>query len=273
MLATAATFYNLGVGQNGFLSAALMGAGLLLGPTRPLLAGVLIGLLAFKPQLGLLVPIALLATGNWRMIMTAGATIAAMSLAAFLGMGIEPFKAFFSAITSFGGLVMSDAYPMAFKLQSPYGVASVLGLAPAAALNVQYAFTLATACVVFLFWRSPAAYDLKCAGLIIAATLSSPYLFTYDLTMLTVATAFLIRHGLQHGFSPLDSAAILGANVLIAIFPFAAFPTGPFAALLLAAAVAAHATAGNGADAPRWSRWLARLTNQWNAQSSQGRAG
>jgi alpha-1,2-mannosyltransferase len=52
-LASPAVFINLGHGQNGFLTAALLGGGLLLLDRRPLLAGLLIGLMAYKPQFGL----------------------------------------------------------------------------------------------------------------------------------------------------------------------------------------------------------------------------
>src|SRR5260370_1798667 len=56
-----AVFVNLGHGQNGFLTAGLFGAALLALPTRPVISGVLFGLLAYQPQFSLIVPLALLA--------------------------------------------------------------------------------------------------------------------------------------------------------------------------------------------------------------------
>src|SRR5262249_54224066 len=44
-----AVFVNLGHGQNGFIGAALLGAALLLLNQRPIISGVLFGLLAYKP--------------------------------------------------------------------------------------------------------------------------------------------------------------------------------------------------------------------------------
>src|ERR1700756_4379139 len=85
-----AVFVNAGHGQNGFLTAALLGGALQLLDRRPWLAGMLIGLLAYKPPFGALIPIALLAGGRWRTICGALATIAclfALSLAT-LGSGI-----------------------------------------------------------------------------------------------------------------------------------------------------------------------------------------
>jgi hypothetical protein len=60
-LAFPGTFINFICGQNGFLSAALLGGGLLLLDRFPLAAGLVLGLLCFKPHLALLVPVALLA--------------------------------------------------------------------------------------------------------------------------------------------------------------------------------------------------------------------
>src|SRR6202023_3344335 len=82
-----AIFVNLGHGQNGFLTAGLLGAALLSLPRRPLLSGILFGLLAYKPQFGLLIPIALLAGGQWRATISAGLTVVALMTVATLAFG------------------------------------------------------------------------------------------------------------------------------------------------------------------------------------------
>src|SRR5690606_32081673 len=58
-----AVLINFGHGQNGFLSAALFGAALVVLPRRPVLAGLLFAALAYKPQFGIAIPFALLAAG------------------------------------------------------------------------------------------------------------------------------------------------------------------------------------------------------------------
>ena len=78
-----AVFVNIGHGQNGFLTAALLGGALHWLDRRPWLAGVLIGLLAYKPQFGVLIPIALLAGGRWRTMGAAAATVAALVAVSF----------------------------------------------------------------------------------------------------------------------------------------------------------------------------------------------
>ena len=60
------------VGQNGFLTAALIGGTLYLMPSRPVLSGICLGLLSYKPQYGLLFPLVLIAASQWTVFVTAG---------------------------------------------------------------------------------------------------------------------------------------------------------------------------------------------------------
>src|SRR5580704_17890664 len=86
-------------GQNGLITAALFGGGLLLLERhRPSIAGALFGLLCYKPQFGILLPLVFVASRQWRA--AAGATLA---VAAFAGLsaalfGVETWRAFLVAI-------------------------------------------------------------------------------------------------------------------------------------------------------------------------------
>jgi len=80
---------NIFAGQNGFLTSALMIAGLAQLGRRPILSGVCFGLLTIKPQLGLLLPLMLLLTGQWRAIAAAVVTTAALVVATGLLFGFD----------------------------------------------------------------------------------------------------------------------------------------------------------------------------------------
>ncbi|MEZ5916374.1 MAG: glycosyltransferase family 87 protein [Parvularculaceae bacterium] len=114
-----ATFVNFTHGQNGFLTAALIGAAMALLDRRPLVAGVLIGLLAYKPQFGVLIPLVLIATGRWRVIGAAAATIAGLVAASTLAFGPGVWPAFIdnmrftnTAIVDGGGRAGKGAKPL-----------------------------------------------------------------------------------------------------------------------------------------------------------------
>ena len=74
-------------GQNGAFTAALLVGGLLAAPKRPILAGVLFGLLTVKPQLGILIPFCLLASRNWRAFASAAVTTVTLVLLTGLAFG------------------------------------------------------------------------------------------------------------------------------------------------------------------------------------------
>src|SRR5690348_15472141 len=96
VLAFPAVFLNLGHGQNAFLTCALLGGGLLLLQRRPIAAGILFGLLAIKPQLGLLLPLALIVGREWRAILAAALTLVVTVAVSLLLLGRESWVAFFS---------------------------------------------------------------------------------------------------------------------------------------------------------------------------------
>ena len=98
-LAFPAVFVNLGQAHNGFLTAALLGAALTLLDRRPLVSGILIGCLAYKPQFGLLIPLVLIASARWRVFASAAITVAVMALAVTFAFGSEVWSAFLASGT------------------------------------------------------------------------------------------------------------------------------------------------------------------------------
>ena len=106
-----ATFVNVGHGQNGFLTAALLGGALHWLDRKPWLAGVLIGCLAYKPQFGVLIPIALLAARRWHTIAAAIVTVAALVLISFATLGGGVWHAFLDSMNFTQTVVLEQAAP------------------------------------------------------------------------------------------------------------------------------------------------------------------
>src|SRR5579871_2929011 len=92
-----AVFVNFGHGQNGFLTAALLGGGLVLLERRPALAGILFGLLAYKPQLAPMIPVALIAGARWRAVLGAVAAVAGLILVTLAAFGADTWRAFLAS--------------------------------------------------------------------------------------------------------------------------------------------------------------------------------
>jgi hypothetical protein len=234
-----AVLANVVAGQNGFLSAALMGGTLLLLTERPVLAGVLLGLLTYKPHLGLLFPIVLAAGGHWRVFITAGVVAALMALASWAAFGTDTWHAFVGNIGHTSQAFLADGWADFAKLQTAFGLVRTLGGGEPLAWTVQAALALGVAVAVAVLWRSRADDGLKAAALATGALLATPYLYMYDLMVLAVPLAFLWRLGRAKGFLRHEVAGIGAACLLVLIFPVARAPVG-FAAVLVVAALIAR---------------------------------
>jgi multidrug transporter EmrE-like cation transporter len=191
VLACPALFWNLGQGQNAFLTCALLGAFTLQLDRRPALAGVLLGALCFKPHLGLLAPVALVAGRRWTAFAAATATVAALVALSVALLGWETWRAYFAAMAG-----AEDVYAMGrinfAGFASPFGALRLAGIAPPVAYALQAAITLVMVALVAVVWRrggGPAA-----SGVLIAATLLAvPLVLLYDQLFAVVAIAWLLR--------------------------------------------------------------------------------
>ena len=236
-----AVLCNFVVGQNGFVSAALIGGTLFLLVERPILAGLCLGLLTYKPHLGILFPIALLAGGYWRAMLAAGSTAALMALASWCAFGTDSWQAFAGNIGHTSQAFLSDGWADFAKLQTVFGFVRTLGLSEKLAWSAQALVALTAAGCVAVSWRSRADYEIKAAALCTGALLATPYLYTYDLVVLAVPLAFLFRLGRARGFLSYEGAGIGAAGLLVLIFPLVNAPVGLAAILVVAALIARRA--------------------------------
>ena len=207
-LAFPAVFVNLGHGHNGFLTAALVGFALMQIDRRPVAAGILFGLIAYKPQFGLLIPLVLAATGRWRSFMAAAVTVAALVAVTTLVFGAETWRAFFTFAEYTRAIVLETGETGWHKIQSVFSWARMWGAAVPLAYAVQGAVTLGVAAMLAWLWRTGAAFALKAAALCLATIVATPYSLDYDLMLLAPAIAFLALDGLARGFAPYERTAL-----------------------------------------------------------------
>jgi arabinofuranan 3-O-arabinosyltransferase len=244
MLALAVPFVliNAVAGQNGFLTAALIGGTLYLIPVRPVLAGVCLGLLTYKPQFGLLFPIALIAAGHWRVFASASVTAIAMFLVSWLAFGTESWLAFVHNLPQLQ-LSLTEGKAVMGRLQSIYSTVRYFGGTEQLAWAFQFVLTASVAVVLALMWRSRVPYTWKAAALAAGTLLATPYLFMYDMVVLAIPLAFLVRIGLRTGFRRYELPALGGALVLIAAYHIisAGAPTGFGVTLIVSILILARA--------------------------------
>ena len=236
-LAIPMAFINALVGQNGFLTAALIGGTLYLIPIRPVLAGICLGLLTYKPQYGLLFPIALIAAGHWRVFISAAVTAVVLATASWLAFGIESWLAFFHWMPKFSQAFLTEGKAPWWKLQSIFAMVRYFGGSEPLGWAFQWVLTASVAVVMALIWRSRVPYTLKAAALAAGTLLTTPYLFMYDMMVLAIPIAFLVRIGLKTGFRAYELPALGAVVALIGCYMFTGIPTGLGATLVVAALI------------------------------------
>lgn len=216
-LAFPAVFVNIGHGQNGFLTAALLGGALAIMDRRPLLSGVLVGLLAYKPQFGVMIPLALIAGRRWPTIAAAIATVIALVALTTATLGIGIWRAFVDSMAFTREIVLEQGATGWEKIQSIFAAVSAWGASIHTAYACQIALAAALAVSIVWLWRSAAAFDLKASALAAAGLLATPYVLDYDLVVLAISIAFLARHGIAHGFRDYE-ITVMGAAWAVPLF-------------------------------------------------------
>jgi hypothetical protein len=178
------TVSNVVFGQIAPLMTLLFIAAFRILPTQPVAAGVLIGLMTLKPQLGVLLPVFLLAIGGWRTIAAAAVTaLALVALSAAL-FGPDPWRAYLTDTAALQWsyiLAMRDFY--AVHMVTPYAGLWALGVPVAIALKVQWVISAAIVVVTWIVARSSADWPLKVAILALGSVMAVPYVLGHDLAL------------------------------------------------------------------------------------------
>jgi alpha-1,2-mannosyltransferase len=220
-------------GQNGFYTAALLIGGLALLERRPLLAGVLFGILTVKPQLGILLPVVLLLNRRWWTILSATVTAGALMAAAGYVFGPEVWTDFIDKVMPQQVWLLHHGGGLLYLMvSSVFFGARLVGLPFDLAWNLQaLVSTVALAAVIWTYWqkRDPV---LSMALFVTATFLASPYVLNYDMVVFGFVVAALHQRGGNMAFD--HALALLVWTLPVSMMLFGAVDV-PFAPLVLMA--------------------------------------
>jgi hypothetical protein len=181
------------MGQNSLFTVAVAGAALAALETNAALAGGCLALLAMKPQLGVLFPLALACGRQWKAL-----TVCAFSGVAFAGvstvvLGRDAWIAFASFLPQFNAIAVEHG-----GRQMWTGMVSVFAIARGSGFSVHSAYLLHTLIAIFgvvamaFLWIKRARFELRAPALIVATLLVQPYVMFYDLVWLVLPIAFFL---------------------------------------------------------------------------------
>jgi hypothetical protein len=192
-LAIPALFITAVGGQNGAVTAALLGGGLALVDRRPLFAGLLFGLLAYKPHLALMLPFALVAGRRWSTLGTAGATVMLLVSASAIAFGADRWLEYASNLSLLRTVILEDGTGVWHRMVSVFVFARRLGAGVGPAYAWQAAVALAAAFFVARSWRRGDPAHIRNAMVVLGSCLATPYLQDYDLVMGAFVVVWLHR--------------------------------------------------------------------------------
>jgi hypothetical protein len=205
-----------------------MGGALLALNKGPILAGILLGMLTYKPHFGFLFPLALLADRRWTTIISAVVTTLALTALSTVTFGGDTFPAFLNSLRAIAaaGLGFEPR-----KVHNAYGLLLTLGAPPMTAWAVQLTVAALCAFGVFKVWKSGVSFKTKAAWLMLASMVAAPQLMVYDFPILTIALAFLYA---ERRFELTEWIVVITANLLLAAVIVQMMPLGWLAVYLVA---------------------------------------
>ena len=232
--ATAATVY---FGQSGFLFAALLVGGMRAsfgGARLQVLGGVLLGVAACKPQLGVLVPVALLAMRAWRTIGAACLTVAALIGLTVLMFGAAIWPTWVAALPDYASRFDAEMTAYWYLVPTVEGTMRLLGFGSGGARLTQAMVALPVLVLVWQRFR-PGGDAAALGGLCIGTFLVTPHAFVYDLPLAVAGLSVWLtaRRDATGGFSVAEGVVAL-ATLLLPAFTLSLAPGLPLAVPILA---------------------------------------
>jgi hypothetical protein len=224
-LATPALFVSACGGQNGAMTAALLGGGLMLVDRRPVVAGILLGLMVYKPHLAVLLPFALLAGRRWLVVLVTGATaigLAALSVAVY---GTDAWLHYQHNVAVLRQVILEDGAGVSHRMVSVFVFARHFG----ADVTAAYVWQAVGAVIAAIFvarswWRQDPAY-IRNAMVIVGTCLATPYLQDYDLVMGAFVVVWLL---MAEAHSRLPAQWFRAAMAMMLLLPLINAPLAKF---------------------------------------------
>ena len=224
-LAVPALFISAVGGQNGAMTAALLGGGLMLIDRRPIVAGILFGVMIYKPHLALMLPFALLAGRRWQVAFVTGATAALLVATSVAVYGIDAWLHYWHNIDLLRTVILEDGTGVSHRMVSVFVFARHFGAGAAMSYAWQAAGALIAAVfIVRSWWRDEPAH-IRNAVLIVGTCLATPYLQDYDLVFGAFVVVWL---QMAEKDSKVPLPWVRGAMAMVLLLPLVNAPLAKF---------------------------------------------
>jgi hypothetical protein len=199
LLADPALHYALSFAQISALGLLCVTAAFLaLRANRPFVAGIAIGSLVYKPQLGFAAAVIFVFAREWRIVLGALAGAALQLAAGCLFWGPAILRDYVASLVRLAPVYAEQFEPFKYHLHSWRGFFDVLGV-PGGVATAGYVIASAmTLALAVRCWRARGPLGIRYSVLLLATVLVNPHLYVYDLVLLAPAYLLLWEWALEH---------------------------------------------------------------------------
>ena len=224
-LAVPALFISAVGGQNGAMTAALLGGGLMLVDRRPIIAGILFGMMIYKPHLALMLPFALLAGRRWLVALVTGATAVLLVVASVAVYGVDAWLHYRHNIDLLRTVILEDGTGVSHRMVSVFVFVRHFGVGAAMSYGWQAVGALVAAVFIARSWWRDDPAHIRNAVLIIGTCLATPYLQDYDLVFGAFVVVWL---HMAEKDSKVPLQWVRGAMAMVLLLPLVNAPLAKF---------------------------------------------
>ena len=185
-------------GPTGTLTAALVASVAATLTSVPMMAGVFVALLTYKPHLAGLLPLCLLAGRHWRVVAMSALAFSVLVAASLVVFGPTAWRLFFENVPTHSGLLADERLPwermptVFVALRHATGSVRLAGV-------VQALATVGAVAACLVVWRRSADPAARWLAVGAGTVVASPYAFDYDAALLVLPFVYLVREVARRG--------------------------------------------------------------------------
>lgn len=193
---------NLGYGQNAFQTLALLTWIIVLQEKAPVRAGILAGIMCYKPQLMLMIPVIFLQNSNWRAIASGMATLICLVGLSLLLWDANLWLVWLHSMSVASQVLAKGGQHYWSMVDSLYALVHRFGLSSPLSMAVQVIQGLILFGITTRMTKYGTDVDLKNALWILTGLMITPYLIEYETAVLLLPLALYVKSGMRAGWCP-----------------------------------------------------------------------
>ena len=206
---------NLGYGQNAFQTLALLTWIIVLQEKAPIRAGILTGIMCYKPQLMLMIPVMFLQNSNWRAIVSGLVTLFCLVGLSMLLWDANLWLVWLKSMSMATQALAKGGQHYWAMVYSLFAFVHRFGLSTELSMLVQIVQGLILFVITVKMTNNSQDRDLNNALWILTGLMMTPYLIEYEAAILLLPLVLYVKSGLNTGWHPREWIGLMLCYFLV----------------------------------------------------------